>query len=129
MKTGSKIALVALPLAIACTMLWFRAAGAVELPENRSLYVIVWLTAAALGLFSFFRGINWYAVPVALGAMLLGAFLPYTVSISAQAVDSDSIQVGDMLPAFAGPDDQGVVFDSADLRGKPVLIKFFRAHW
>ena len=61
--------------------------------------------------------------------MVIGCFLPFTVSISAQELASDSIQVGDVMPAFSATIDSGETFDSADLRGKPVLIKFFRAHW
>ncbi|MAE95447.1 MAG: hypothetical protein CL910_12370 [Deltaproteobacteria bacterium] len=129
MKTGSKIALGALVLAIGCTVLWFSQARAVDLPVNRTLFVATWVTAALLGVFSFFRGVNWYGGVAALGAIVIGGFLPFTVAISAQQVASDSIQVGDTMPHFTGPDDRGEIFDSADLRGHPVLIKFFRAHW
>jgi cytochrome oxidase Cu insertion factor (SCO1/SenC/PrrC family) len=129
MKTGSKIALAAFALALGCTVLWFSRAEAVALPANRTLFVLTWGTAVALALFSFFRGVNWYGGIAAVGAIVIGCFLPFTVSISAQEVASDSVQIGDVMPNFAGPTDTGEIFDSAALRGKPVLIKFFRAHW
>lgn len=129
MKTGSKIALAAFALAFGCTVLWFSKAEAVDLPVNRTLFVLAWGTAVALALFSFFRGVNWYGGIAAVGAIVIGSFLPMTVSISAQEVASDSVQIGDVMPSFAGLDDSGDLFDSADLSGKPVLIKFFRAHW
>jgi len=62
-------------------------------------------------------------------AIVMGLFLPFTVSISEQVLPSEAIQVGETIPSFSAPDDSGQVFDSARLRGNPVLIKFFRAHW
>jgi peroxiredoxin len=51
------------------------------------------------------------------------------VSISEQILPSNAIQVGETIPSFSAPDDRGELFNSARLRGNPVLIKFFRAHW
>ena len=39
------------------------------------------------------------------------------------------IKVGDQIPYFVAVDDQGELFESDVLKGTPVLIKFFRAHW
>jgi peroxiredoxin len=44
-------------------------------------------------------------------------------------VASNAIRVGDTIPIFSALDDRGELFDSERLRGHPVLIKFFRAHW
>ena len=129
MKTGTQIAIGALLLAIASAVTWFVMNARVGIPENRTLFVATWLAAAGLGLFSFFRGINWYGTVPALGAVAIGAFLTFTVSISAQEVADGSIRVGDPLPVFTATIDSGETVDSADLLGKPVLIKFFRAHW
>ena len=52
-----------------------------------------------------------------------------TIFLSPEPAAKPFIQVGDTIPAFSAPDDRGEVFDSARLRGHPVLIKFFRAHW
>ena len=49
MNLGNKLGLVALVLATSCVALWFRQANAVDIPENRMLFVAVWLAAAALG--------------------------------------------------------------------------------
>ena len=65
----------------------------------------------------------------ALPAIVIGLFLPFTVSISEQILPENAIRVGDTIPAFSAKDDRGELFDSARLRGNPVLIKFFRAHW
>ncbi len=115
-------------LAIGCAMLWFNLNRAVGIPENRMLFVGVWLAAAALGIAALVKA-GWIGRIAAVPAIVVGLFLPYTVSISEQILPPNAIRVGDTIPAFSAPDDRGEIFDSARLRGKPVLIKFFRAHW
>ncbi len=129
-KTGTKFGIAALALAIGTAMYWFRLTGQVELPEDRTLFVIAFLGAAALGVFAYIKGTGLLgAIPPAL-AILIGVFLPFTMYISPQALDTDkSIQVGDTIPHFTAPDGKGETFDSAALHGHLVLIKFFRAHW
>jgi hypothetical protein len=122
------IGIAAPVLAIGCTMLWFSQVRAVDIPENRALFVGAWLTAAALGIAALVKA-GWIGRIAALPAIVVGLFLPFTVSISEQILPPNSIRVGDTIPAFSAPDDRGEVFDSARLRGNPVLIKFFRAHW
>ena len=120
---------VAAPLiAIGGAMLWFSQARAVDIPENRMLFVGAWLAAAALGVAALVKA-GWIGRVAALPAIVVGLFLPFTVSISEQVLPPGAIRVGEPIPAFQAPDDRGELFDSARLRGKPVLIKFFRAHW
>jgi cytochrome oxidase Cu insertion factor (SCO1/SenC/PrrC family) len=122
------IGIAALVLAVGCAMLWFSQARAVEIPENRTLFVVVWLSAAALGAVAIVKA-GWLGRIAAVPAIFVGLFLPFTVSISEQVLPPNAIQVGETIPAFSAPDDRGEIFDSARLRGNPVLIKFFRAHW
>ena len=127
-RSWNGIGIAAPLLAIGCTMLWFSQARAVDIPENRMLFVGVWLTAAALGIAALVKA-GWIGRIAAVPAIVVGLFLPFTVSISEQILPPNSIRVGDTIPAFSAPDDRGEIFDSARLRGNPVLIKFFRAHW
>ena len=129
MKTGTKLALLAPVVAIGCTMLWFSEARAVDLPENRTVFVLGWLTAVALGIGAFVKGTSWLGAIPALAGIFIGCLLPFTVAISEQVLPSGAIAVGDTIPAFTSVDDRGQPFDSERLRGKPVLMKFFRAHW
>ena len=122
------IGIAAPVLAIGCTMLWFGQARAVDIPENRALFVAVWLAAAALGIAALVKA-GWIGRIAAVPAVVVGLFLPFTVSISEQILPPGSIRVGETIPTFSAPDDRGEMFDSARLRGNPVLIKFFRAHW
>ncbi len=128
-KTGNWLGLLALVVAIGCTRLWFYQAENVALPENRILFLAVWLSAVVLGITAFVKKAGWLGRIAALPAIAIGLFLPFTVSISEQILPPEAIQVGEMIPSFSAPDDRGQVFDSARLRGNPVLIKFFRAHW
>ncbi|MEM7413500.1 MAG: hypothetical protein AAF430_24930 [Myxococcota bacterium] len=126
---GNRLALVGLALAVGSVMTWFSLAEAVDLPQSRVLFVAAWLSAAALGVAAFVMKATWLGRIAALPAIVLGLFLTFTVSISEQILPPNAIQVGDTIPDFNAPDDHGELFDSARLRGNPVLIKFFRAHW
>ena len=129
MKRGTQLGLLALVLAIGCTRLWFYLAENVALPENRMLFLAVWLSAVVLGIAAFVKKAGWLGRIAAVPAIAIGLFLPFTVSISEQILPPEAIQVGEMIPSFSAPDDRDEIFDSARLRGNPVLIKFFRAHW
>ena len=128
-KSGTPLALLSLGLAVGCTMFWFSQARAVNIPENRMVFVAVWLSAVALGIAAFIRKPGWIGIIAAIPAIFFGLFLPFTVSISEQILPPGAIQVGQVIPSFSAPDDRGEIFDSEQLRGHPVLIKFFRAHW
>ncbi len=129
MKTGTKLGLLAFAVALGCAVLWFYQARAVDLPENRTAFVVVFLTAAALGVAALVKGAGWAGRIAAVVAIFIGTLLPFTVGVSRQEVASNAIRVGDTIPSFSAPDDRGELFDSERLRGNPVLIKFFRAHW
>ncbi len=130
MKTGTKVGILALVLAVGAAVLWFYMAGYVGIPENRTGFVIVFVGAAALGVFAYIKGTSIVgALPPAL-AILVGGFLTMTIYISPQTLDSArSIKVGDTIPHFTAIDGNGKTFDSDSLHGHLVLIKFFRAHW
>lgn len=126
---GNWLALAALVLAVGCTMVWFGLNRNVALPGDRTFFVLVWLSAAALAITALVMKAGWFGRIVSVPALVIGLFFPFTVSISEQVLPPGTIQVGDTMPSFSAPDDTGQIFDSERLRGNPVLIKFFRAHW
>ena len=128
-KRGTKFGFIALALAIATFLLWFNQARLVALPEDRTWWVLSFLTAAGLGVFALLRGTRWFGAIPAVLAIVIGLFLPMTVYISPQQVGVNAIQVGDTIPQFRQLDEHGQPFDSETLHGHLVLIKFFRAHW
>lgn len=129
MKRGTKFGFIALAMAVLTFMAWFRQARLVELPEDRTLWVLAFLAASGMGVFALVRGTRWYGAIPALLAIVIGTFIPFTIFISAQQAGTGAIQVGDTLPAFRQLDEHGEMFDSEELHGHLVLIKFFRAHW
>ena len=129
-KTGTKLGILALTLAVGTTFLWFAMTATVGLPSTRIGFVIGFAAAIGIGVFSYFKGTSILgAIPPAL-AIVISGFLSFTIYISPQALDTNtSISVGDTIPSFTAPTDTEEVFDSASLHGHLVLIKFFRAHW
>ncbi len=126
---GTTLGLIALAVAVVTVGLWSRQIDQVAIPENRTVFVAFFLTAAALGVGAFVAGTRWVGGLAAVVAIFLGSFLPFTVAISRQEVGVAAIQVGDMIPRFTAVSEHGETFDSEDLHGHILLIKFFRAHW
>ena len=130
MKAGTKLGILALALAVSTVSLWFYLARQVNLPDDRTIFVIAFLSAACLGVVAYFNGTSRLGgVPPAI-AILIGLFLPFTILVSPQELEpAKVIKVGGAIPHFTALDDRGEIFDSAALNGHLVLIKFFRAHW
>ena len=128
-KVGTTLAVLALVVAAATVALWFRQIGQIDIPEDRTTYVIFFLSAAALGVGAFVAGVRLFGGVTAALAIIIGSFFPFTVAISRQEVAANTIRVGDSIPVFSALDENGEVFESKTLAGKPALIKFFRGHW
>ena len=130
MKPGTKIGLLAAAVAAITVWYWFHLTREVALPEDRTLFVIAFLSCVVLGVAAFIKRTSWFGAVPPLFAIAVGLFLPATMMISEQVVARDSaIEVGDKIPRFISVDDSGAEFDSRSLNGHLVLIKFFRAHW
>ncbi len=128
-KRGTVLGLAALGVAMAVSVAWFAVNRQVGIPDDRTLFVVGFLVALTLGVAAFVRGTKWYGGMAAVLAILIGIFLPFTMSISRQDVGASAIRVGDAIPRFTAVDEFGKRFDSESLQGHLVLIKFFRAHW
>jgi hypothetical protein len=130
MKTGTKLGIAALALAVSTFVYWFHLAGQVNLPDDRTGFVLVFLTAAGLGVAAYVKGTGLIGGFPPAVAILIGLFLPFTIYVSPQDVEAARvIKVGDTIPHFSALDDRGETFDSSSLDDHLVLIKFFRAHW
>lgn len=130
MKLGTKIGLVAAILAAFTTWYWFHLTREVALPEDRTFFVIAFLSCVVLGVAAFIKRTSWFGAVPPVFAIAVGLFFPATMMISEQVVARDSaIEVGDTIPRFISVDDSGTEFDSRSLNSHLVLIKFFRAHW
>ena len=126
---GTFLGIGAFLFALGTALAWFRKANLVAIPEDPTFFAIAFLSAAALGVAALVIGARWFGgIPAVLG-IIIGSFLPFTMSINHQAVADGAIAVGDQIPAFRSVDEFGQVFDSATLHDHLLLIKFFRAHW
>lgn len=130
MKTGTKIGLCACALAFGSAAFWFYLARQVAIPEDKTAFIVAFVSAAVLGVVALVKGTSLPGAVPALLAVFVGCLLPFTMSVAPQVVvATEVIKVGDTIPPFTAPDGQGEIFDSRNLRGHLVLIKFFRAHW
>ena len=129
MKTGTKLGILALAVALATGARWAHQLRQVDIPEDRTAFVVVFLAAAVLGIAALVKGAGWIGRVAAALAIVIGSFLPFTIAISSQEVAANGIQVGQTIPHFTAVDDRGAPFDSGSLHNHPVLMKFFRAHW
>jgi len=117
---------IALLIVLITTARWFWLAYKVDIPKQTKPFAIGWATGAALGLIS----VILFSGGAAAGwAIALGGLFFYFVTTGAQKVAEQHIAVGDKIPAFQALDDKGEMFDSAELAGHPLLLKFFRGHW
>ena len=128
-KLGTTLGFAAFGVAALTIVVWFRQLIQVDIPENRIVFVIFFLSAVALGISAFVMRTRWFGAIPALLAIVIGGFFPFSMTISSQEVATTGIQVGQTMPQFKALDRHGELFDSASLDGKPILIKFFRGHW
>ena len=128
-RLGTALGFAAFGVASITLVLWLRQVDLVALPDNRGLFVLSFLTALVMGVGALVARARWFGAIPALVAIVVGGFVPFSVSISKQEVATTGIQVGQTIPQFAALNRHGERFDSASLSGKPILMKFFRGHW
>ena len=74
-------------------------------------------------------GLSWAAVALAPVSVGMGVGFLWLLPQAPLPDGELVVGVGDPLPAFAAWDHRGEHFDSAELAGDRVLLKFFRGHW
>jgi hypothetical protein len=127
--SGTVLGFIAFAVVFVTGFLWFRRIHAVSLPEDRRGFVAAMLMGLALGITALASGAGWLGgVPAGL-AIFLSTFFAFTVAISAQKGGAGAFQLGQPLPDFSAPDQDGRPFQLSSLAGQPVLLKFFRGHW
>jgi len=128
-KLGTTLGIAAFGVAALTMVVWFRQINQVDIPENRIVFAIFFISAVALAICAFVMRTRWFGAIPALVAIVIGGFFPFSMTISRQETGTTGIQVGQTMPQFKALDRNGDWFDSASLEGKPVLMKFFRGHW
>ncbi len=62
-------------------------------------------------------------------SVFMGGFILYLLSLRRMPDGALIAAVGQPMPALAATDDTGQPFDLAALRGRRVMVKFFRGSW
>jgi hypothetical protein len=129
MTPGTTLALAAL-LVVAGTLAWYY-----PKIKNVTAPLWPWREQALMGLALLLAGGAVWLHPGVIGyvsgglaVLLAGLFLLLTLT-SGLPHQPPVVAVGDAAPDFRAVDAEGNEFRLSDLRGSPVLLKFYRGHW
>jgi len=127
--TGTILGISAALLSIGVWAAWMRHINQVSVPRDRRGYLAACAGGVALGIAAFVAGAGIVGgVGAALGILAGGTFAGLRAQ-SRQGDQKPAVTVGGPILDFAAPDDSGQAFELSSLRGKPILLKFFRGHW
>ena len=128
--SGFTLAIIGFAIATATAIRWALLLVSVSIPRNRSGFIALMLLGAGLGITALAIGTQSLVADIAAGlAIFAGAFFLFSVAIGKQTGGSGQLQVGSPLADFSVPDENNEPFNISSLRGKPILLKFFRGHW
>ena len=106
-----------------------------KVPEKPTAHSAAMALAVVLGLAApvlsvlFQSDLAMFEAPIELMAISGAAGFFYLMSQAPMPDGHRTFNVGDVLPEFSAPDQDGATVNLADFRGDRVLIKFFRGHW
>lgn len=126
---GTMLGLAAFAIVAATGARWFQLLQAVRIPEDRTAFLALNGVGALLGIVALLLGTG-ALVGILAGVAALGGlgFLGLWAA-SGQAAVTPAVALGGPILDFVASDDEGKPFDLAALRGKALLLKFFRGHW
>jgi hypothetical protein len=129
MTVGTILALAAL-LTVVGTLAWYypkmmNVSAPLRPWREQALMAAALLMAGSAGFLH--AGIFGY-ISASLAAVLATLFLLVTLT-SGMPDQHVAVSVGSRAPDFRAFDAHGNSFRLSDLRGSPVLVKFFRGHW
>ena len=127
--SGLLLACVAAATIMALFVLWQGVIRRVEMGKRLWILNSMAVAGIVLGIAAFTRE------PGVLGGILAGASILMGVlfmglgALAPQSKQTPAVTVGGPLLDFTAPDENGKPFELASLRGRPILLKFFRGHW
>ena len=123
------LALVAVALIVGGWATWWRRIQRVDVPLRPWAHYAVMAAALLLALAALGAGPGLAGGAAAVLALLgSGMFLGLHL-ISRMPDQLAAVGVGDAVPDFTALDAEGATFRLCELRGRPLLLKFFRGHW
>lgn len=120
------LGLAGLLIVLATLARWMQRAWATDIPKSFAPFQAAAALGALLGVAALLQNSEAAYARPAIGFGLVFLYLSFT---GAQRSGNEAIAVGDTIPSFTATQDDGASFDSANLDGSRVLLKFFRGHW
>lgn len=127
--SGALLGWTAFALLAAAGTPWLRGLYQVRVPRDARPYLVACGVAVVLGVAALASSPGWIAGTLAVLAIFGGTAFPLLFASSGQRSGTIRVAVGEPALDFDARDDQGEPFALSRLRGRPVLIKFFRGHW
>lgn len=127
--SGGGLALASLVLAVGVWAFWWRRIQRVDVPLRPWRHWIALGASAALAVAAFATGPGWLGGAAAGLALAMAGLFFFITWISGLPTPSMQVAVGQPAPDFTTLDSSGATFSLSSLRGRPVLLKFFRGHW
>lgn len=97
-----------------------------HVPDRPHVHAGIQIVAIGLGVSAVVTG---QMAVLGLVAVLLSGFFLWLLTQAAMPKKTITLAVGDQLRPFTAVTDTGQPFDSSELGGSRVLLKFFRGHW
>jgi hypothetical protein len=127
--SGPVLAVCALLLAIATIAHYARLVRVVQVPLAPRAHQALMASAGLIALAALARGPGWLAGLTAVATLALAALFLFLTTASRLPPAPGTVAVGEPAPLFTADDADGRPFALAGLRGRPLLLKFFRGHW
>ncbi len=127
--SGFLLVCVAATTIIALFVLWQGVIRRVEMDKRRWILNSMAVAAIALAIAGLAREPGVFGGILAGASILVGALFMGLGALAPQSKQTPAVAVGGPLLDFTAPDENDKPFDLASLRGRPILLKFFRGHW
>ncbi|MCA9937978.1 MAG: redoxin domain-containing protein [Anaerolineales bacterium] len=101
----------------------------IQVPRKPITHQLLAALGVAVAIFTFTRPLDVIGFLLAAVALLAGIRFIYTSLSSHIPPKSFAVRIGEPVPDFTALDGDGNAFTLSSLRGRPVLVKFFRGHW
>lgn len=97
-----------------------------RIPNRPFIHTGLQIAAIGLGIAALVTG---QTAVLGLAAIVLGGFFLWLLTQAGMPKNTIAVHVGEPLLPFVAVTDAGEPFDSSELSGSRVMLKFFRGHW
>jgi hypothetical protein len=119
----------ALALTVGAVAYFMHLIGQVAIARRRPIVNALLAGGMALSIAAYVQGVGVLAGILAALPLLVGTAFFVLLALAGQSKQAPAVAVGGPLIDFTAADENGEPFDLSSLRGRPVLLKFFRGHW